>query len=111
MFPVNARAQRQIVAFGGGGFSMEPGNPLLDDYVLSLTGAARPRVCFLPTASGDADHYVVRFSPPPAPRCAASHISLFGRERGGGSVDGDVAAPLLAQDLVYVGGGNVISML
>ena len=37
-------AQRppQIVAFGGGGFSMEAGNPLLDDYVLGLTGAARP---------------------------------------------------------------------
>ena len=40
---------------------MEAGNPLLDDYVLSLTGAERPKVCFLPTASGDADHYVVRF--------------------------------------------------
>jgi hypothetical protein len=55
---------RQIVAFGGGGFSMEAGNPLLDDYVLGLASAAgrnRPRVCFLPTASGDADHYVVRF--------------------------------------------------
>ena len=52
---------RQIVAFGGGGFSMEWGNTLLDDFVLGLTGAQRPRVCFLPTASGDADHYVVRF--------------------------------------------------
>ena len=52
---------RQIVAFGGGGFSMESGNPLLDDYVLGLTGAERPRVCFLPSASGDADHYIVRF--------------------------------------------------
>ncbi len=51
----------QIVAFGGGGFSMEWGNTLLDDYMLELTGAQRPRVCFLPTASGDADHYVVRF--------------------------------------------------
>ena len=51
----------QIVAFGGGGFSMEAGNPLLDDYVLALTGRARPKVCFLPTASGDADHYIVRF--------------------------------------------------
>ncbi len=40
---------------------MEAGNPLLDDYVLSLTGVDRPRVCFVPTASGDADHYVVRF--------------------------------------------------
>ena len=38
---------RQIVAFGGGGFSMEKGNTLLDDYVLSLTRKERPRVCFL----------------------------------------------------------------
>jgi hypothetical protein len=30
---------RQIVAFGGGGFSMESGNPLLDDYVLGLCRA------------------------------------------------------------------------
>jgi hypothetical protein len=44
----------QIVAFGGGGFSMEWGNPLLDDHVLALTGVERPKVCFLPTASGDA---------------------------------------------------------
>ena len=40
---------------------MDAGNPLLDDYVLRLTGVERPRVCFVPTASGDADHYVVRF--------------------------------------------------
>jgi dipeptidase E len=54
-------AARDIVAFGGGGFSMEAGNPLLDHYVVGLTDAARPRVCFLPSPSGDADHYVVRF--------------------------------------------------
>src|SRR5436190_44416 len=30
----------QIVAFGGGGFSMEAGNPLLDDYVLALARRA-----------------------------------------------------------------------
>jgi hypothetical protein len=42
-----------IVAMGGGGFSMEPINPLLDDYTLSLTGLEEPRVCFVPTASGE----------------------------------------------------------
>jgi peptidase E len=64
------------VAFGGGVFSMEWGNTLLDDRVLSLTGVDRPRVCFLPTASGDADHYVVRFYRAfSAARCAPSHIS------------------------------------
>ncbi len=101
----------QIVALGGGGFSMEQGNPLLDDYVLSLTGAKRPRVCFLPTASGDADHYVVRFYRRFSPGCEASHVSLFRRDQGTGGVEDDLATHLLAQDLIYVGGGNVVSML
>ena len=101
----------QIVALGGGGFSMEQGNPLLDDYVLSLTGAKRPRVCFLPTASGDADHYVVRFYRRFSPGCDASHVSLFRRDQGTGGVEDDLATHLLAQDLIYVGGGNVVSML
>ncbi len=100
---------RQIVAFGGGGFSMESGNPLLDDYVLGLCGErARPRVCFLPSASGDADHYVVRFYRAfPAERCEASHISLFRREQG----PEDIREHLLSQDMIYVGGGSVISLL
>jgi peptidase E len=101
----------QIVALGGGGFSMEREGSLLDDYVLSLTGSARPRVCFLPTASGDADHYVVRFFRRFSPTCDASHVSLFRRDQGTGGVEEDLATHLLAQDLIYVGGGNVVSML
>jgi dipeptidase E len=107
-----ANRAEQIVAFGGGGFSMEAGNPLLDDYVLGLTGCERPRVCFLPTASGDADHYIVRFYRAfGAGRTEPSHVSLFRREGGCGAVEGDLAAHLLEQDLIYVGGGSVISML
>jgi len=101
----------QIVALGGGGFSMERDSSLLDDYVLSLTDAQRPRVCFLPTASGDADHYVVRFYRRFAASCDASHVSLFRRDQGTGGVEDDLASHLLAQDLIYVGGGNVVSML
>lgn len=101
-------AARQIVAFGGGGFSMESGNPLLDEYVLGLCRRERPRVCFLPSASGDADHYIVRFYRAfPAERCEASHISLFRREQG----PEDLREHLLSQDLIYVGGGSVISLL
>jgi len=88
---------------------MEAGNPLLDDYVLALTGAERPRVCFLPTASGDADHYVVRFYRQFATRCDASHVSLFRRDREG--IESRFAEHLLAQDLIYVGGGNLVSLL
>jgi len=101
----------QIVALGGGGFSMERDSSLLDDYVLSLTDAERPRVCFLPTASGDADHYVVRFYRRFAASCDASHVSLFRRDQGVGGVEDDLSSHLLAQDLIYVGGGNVVSML
>ncbi len=102
--------ERQIIAFGGGGFSMEAGNPLLDDYVLSVASQRRerPRVCFVPTASGDADHYVVRFYRAfSGERCEPSHISLFRRDRGAD----DLREHLLSQDLIYVGGGSVLSLL
>jgi dipeptidase E len=105
------RRTPQIVALGGGGFSMEKDSSLLDDYILSLTCAERPRVCFLPTASGDADHYVVRFYRRFSAHCDASHVSLFRRDQGVGGVEDDLATHLLAQDLIYVGGGNVVSML
>ena len=88
---------------------MEAGNPLLDDHVLELTGAERPKVCVLPTASGDADHYLVRFYRAFAARCEASHISLFRRDRD--AVVRDVEEHLLTRDLVYVGGGSLLSML
>jgi dipeptidase E len=100
--------RRQIVAFGGGGFSMERDNTLLDDYVLGLVGRPRPRICFLPTASGDADHYIVRFYRAfDAARCEPSHVSLFRRD-GGAS---DVHEHVLASDVVYVGGGSVVSLI
>ena len=90
---------------------MEPRNRLLDDYVLSLTGVERPRVCFMPTASGDADHYIVRFYRAfPSSICEPTHVSLFRRDRGGG-IDADVAGHLLQQDLIYVGGGSLLSLL
>jgi peptidase E len=99
---------RQIVTFGGGGFSMESGNPLLDEFVLDLTGKARPKVCFLPTASGDADHYIVRFYRHfSANRCDPSHLSLFRRERA----PAEPREHLLSQDLIYVGGGSVTSLI
>ena len=96
----------QIVAFGGGGFAMEPDNPLLDDYVLGLCGSARPRVCLVPTASGDSPAWIERFYECfPDDRCEPTHLSLFSR-----GVD-DLAEFLAGQDVVYVGGGNTVNLL
>ena len=97
---------KQIVAMGGGGFSMEPDNPLLDDFVLGLTGKPRPKVCFVPTASGDSESYVQRFYEAfPAERADAGHLDLFKRTVP------DLRAFVLAQDVIYVGGGNTVNML
>ncbi len=87
---------------------MEAGNPLLDEFVLRLTGRERPNVCFLPQASGDADHYIVRFYRAfGAERCVPSHLSLFRRLRS----PREPRNHLLAQDLIYVGGGSIRSLL
>jgi dipeptidase E len=103
---VPAVDRRRIVAMGGGGFSMEPENPLLDEFVLSLARRARPRVCFVATASGDADGYVASFYRAfAALDCRPSDLGLFDRRVG------DLRAFVLEQDVVYVGGGNTASLL
>jgi dipeptidase E len=91
---------------GGGGFSMEPENPRLDTFVLSLARSPRPRVCFVPTASGDSDGYVAGFYRAFAQHdCTPADLTLFDRTVP------DLETFVLAQDVVYVGGGNTASML
>jgi len=52
---------KQIIAMGGGGFSMEPENLLLDQYVLNQTEKSNPKTCFVPTASGESQEYILNF--------------------------------------------------
>jgi peptidase E len=96
--------ERQIVAMGGGGFLMD--DPALDDYVIGLTGAGEPRVCYLGTAAGDAAADIARFHRAfPPGRARATHLPLFQRDGR------DPRDHLLAQDVIYVGGGNTVNML
>lgn len=102
---MTAARPRQIVVMGGGSFSVEPDGSPLDAYVLDLVGKSRPRICFVPTASGDSSMYITKFYEAFGERAEASHLGLFGRPRT------DMAAVLAAQDIVYVGGGNTANML
>ncbi len=71
-------SQKQIVAMGGGGWGMEPDNPLLDLYIYGLSNKEKPRICFIPTASGDSEEYIDRFYQHFVPKPAhLSHLSLF----------------------------------
>jgi peptidase E len=93
---------------GGGGFSMEPENLLLDRYVLKASGKRKPKVCFVPTASGDAQGYIDRFyeSFKTLP-CKPSHLTLFRPSEW----KQDLAGQILGADVLYVGGGNTFNML
>ncbi|MRJ77417.1 peptidase E [Aeromicrobium sp. SMF47] len=97
-----------IVTLGGGGFSMsEDGSSALDDFLLELTGKDRPRVCFIPTASGDADGYSQSFESSFANRAETSVLSLFCHEPWGYTDP----SMLLEQDVIYVGGGSTANLL
>jgi len=93
---------------GGGGFSMEPENPALDDYVRSLAPAREPRICLLPTAGGDAEDQIRRFHETfGGALCEPTHISLF--RLGANPVP--LREQLLSQDVIYVGGGSMINLM
>ena len=93
---------------GGGGFTMEPANPLLDDFVLSLADRPEPRILFLPTASGDTtaqiNAFLDRFADRP---CVHEHLALF-RLR---DAERSLRETVLGQDVIYVGGGSMRNLL
>jgi dipeptidase E len=102
------RPPRVAVALGGHEFSRRRGNEALRDYVLGLASTEEPRVCLLPTASGDAEQQIVAFRRSLGDlRCRPSEVSLFRLERKGLSL----REHLMRQDIIYVGGGSMRNML
>ena len=96
----------QIVAIGGGGFSDGSENLGLEHFLLGLANKIRPKVCFVPTASGDSEQYLLRFYASFARlSVTATHLPLFRLAIR------DLRSHLLGQDIVYVGGGNTRNML
>ena len=96
----------QIVAIGGGVLVPDTGNVALERYILDACGATKPRVVFVPTASGDDVTYVARFYESYARFGVGLDVLRFFRR-----TPDDLRAYLFAFDVVHVGGGNTRSML
>lgn len=95
-------SERHIVAMGGGQW---PGDPIFR-YLFELTGAAKPKVLYVPTATGDADRAVAAFYQNfPAASFEPRDLALFER-----TVE-DLRSLVMDQDLVLVQGGNTANML
>jgi peptidase E len=96
---------RTIVAVGGGGFASTPTSPLTR-YILEQAREPRPKVCFVPTAGGDNLAFVAAFYRACAGfDCEPSDLPLFDR------TGEDVREKVLAQDVIWVGGGNTANLL
>jgi len=95
-----------IVALSSGVLKQEPPAALLNQYILGLTGASRPRICYIPTASHDSPESIVTFYETyPASRYEPSHLTLFTRTVK------DMRSFILHQDAVCVAGGNTANLL
>lgn len=93
----------RILAIGRGA------NPVLIKKFCELTGKEHPRICYLPTASGDSAEMIswwnslgmeLNFEP----HVQKLFISTFDQLKGFDEI-------LLHMDAIYVGGGNTVNML
>jgi peptidase E len=101
---VAANPQR-VLAIGGSSVMANSMDWPLHQFLLDLSGRERPRICFIGTASGDDAGYRAGFYATFARHAEASHLPLFDLTVG------DVAAFLLEQDVIFVGGGNTANLL
>jgi peptidase E len=103
------RLEHPIMVVGGGAFGSESNGGPLEDHWLALArqvrGRDQPKVCLIPTATGDDQSVIDHFHDVFGGVAETSHLALFDR-----TVD-DIPAFVLDQDAVYVSGGNTASML
>jgi peptidase E len=101
----------RVLAFGGHDFTSRPPDRAVCELMLRLAtvrAGGRPRICILPTASGDTSEQIGRFYSAFAERpCDPSDLSLFRL----GTRPMELRDHLLAQDLIYVGGGSLLNLL
>tara|TARA_Y100001978_G_scaffold67497_1_gene60707 strand:+ start:1066 stop:1746 length:681 start_codon:yes stop_codon:yes gene_type:complete len=96
---------RNIIAIGGGGFGRSLGKLIIEKYIVSLSNVSRPKVCFIPTASGDNTLYKLNFYRAFSTLdCITSHLDFFSRTE-------DLEEKIFNQNIIFVGGGNTKSML
>jgi aminopeptidase N len=96
---------KQIIAIGGGGFGRVIKDLKIEQYIRSQSAKDNPKICFIPTATGDDASYIENFYKAfDALGCKTSHIDFFKRTI-------NLRPHILDQDIIYVGGGNTKSML
>ena len=50
-----------LIAIGGGGFGREIKNLKIEKYIINQSKSKKPKICFIPTATGDDEGYIKNF--------------------------------------------------
>jgi dipeptidase E len=93
-----------IVAMGGHALEEDWSRPL-EDFALALTGKERPRLLLLAQATAEREDYVAAFHARFSDRAEVTDLSLFTRD------ERDPRDVILAQDAIFVSGGNTANLL
>lgn len=100
----------RIVAIGGGsiGFEGPPQTTKIDKEIIRLTKKKKPRLLFIPTASGDAPGYVDIVHKHFGKRlgCVVDELLLTKKP-----TKKLIREKILWADIIYVGGGNTLRMM
>lgn len=107
LFSISLLAQDQYI-FPMGSFGGGPGKLFMKE-IIALTGKAHPKICFLPTASGDSENSIIRWYElchdlPVEPSVQKVWISSYRQKETFEEV-------LLNVDAIIVGGGNTLNMI
>ncbi len=101
----------RVITLGGHEFTSRPQDRAVCELLLRLAttrAGGRPRICLLPTASGDTSELIASFYTAFGERpCDPSDLSLFRL----GSRPMELRDHLLEQDLIYVGGGSLLNLV
>ncbi|KDO30683.1 hypothetical protein SPRG_04584 [Saprolegnia parasitica CBS 223.65] len=94
--------KKRKILISGGGF-----NSSYLKYVVALTGKARPRICFLPTAAGDNQDKIVQFYEDCAALNVEPHVQLSFLSSAKQARDWDEV--LLSMDAIVCSSGNTVN--
>ena len=95
-----------IVPIGGGEITNQT-TLAIDKYIISLVNLEKPKVLFIPTASGDMPSYIERFTNLYKELgCEVDTLLLSKTEN-----DNLIRSKIFSSDIIYIGGGNTARMM
>lgn len=97
-----------VVAIGGGELRFKE-TMTIDKYIVQLSEISKPKLLFIPTASGDAEGYieVIKKVYGEELGCEVDSLLLINND----ITEDEIQKKILSANIIYVGGGDTVKMM